>query len=676
MPFTSGLAEYLDTLYTDYKTAKSAFERKCQMNLNSFKGIDNTRWKVEEAEGWRSKAYYKFIKIKVMAAYGLLTDFLLQGGKIPFNLKSTPYQKPVEAGQEIDETEAVDGMTDKIKEQLVDRKADRHTLKKIFSLVLYGMSWSKYSVDEHKSKYFERHEPEGMDAYPDELRQFVTYESVDKVEVIPGHEYRSVWSILWDFEEDDVQKMQGIFEHDVMSAFDLMQMKGEPDYYDDAISKVISEHKASQDNASDESLPPGKREAHNRRKDIKWKQYWGRAPRRIVDDFDRDIRGKEKKKNVNDPAGVLDQWTSMEDPENRSGDDIEILTEMAGDEVIRLVRVEGDVRRPYKKCVMEEDLDETTGKGTADGGEDVQVLLNGAIRAFVDNKALSANVTAAIKERYFIPGTFDSTKPGKNIPIDDDCDDVRKAYQQIIIQDVGESLVSMINLMLQFGDDATQIPQILHSFNAYAGGKSRTPETAFQSNQLQENSGKYLGQVIRNYDESHIEPEITDIYEYNMEDPDCPQEIKCSCKVHATGFTSFQNKVIRANTIMELLALIMSDESGELRKLAKIEKHLTEIYKAKDIDPDEFLKSEDEQAQDAEEEQAAMEAQMAAEEAARQAEIDAEIQVKEVEIDGKIQLEDVESQNDREEAEEDFQRDVLLKAIDSTTQPEKKAVNQ
>jgi hypothetical protein len=170
--------------------------------------------------------------------------------------------------------------------------------------------------------------------------------------------------------------------------------------------------------------------------------------------------------------------------------------------------------------------------------------------------------------------------------------------------------MSGIQLMMQLKDDVSMIPTILQGFTL----PKHQPDTAYELQQLTTNSGKYIGQAIRNNDEMFIEPEITDLYEYNMiygED----ESLKVNCKVQANGFTSFLNKEVRGQRIQQILTLLLSSEI--LLPYVDIEPHLDVIYEALDEDPKRFVKNEERRAQ---EQQAQMQAQSQAQQQALQAE--------------------------------------------------------
>jgi hypothetical protein len=80
-------------------------------------------------------------------------------------------------------------------------------------------------------------------------------------------------------------------------------------------------------------------------------------------------------------------------------------------------------------------------------------------------------------------------------------------------------------------------------------------------------------------------------------------------RVIATGFTSFQNQVVRLNKLLQTLNTIIA--SPDLSRMHKLQWLLREIYKAQDIDPDQILKSPDEQAADDQQQQQSEQNQLA-----------------------------------------------------------------
>jgi hypothetical protein len=639
---TTALAEFIHNRFLDWRNnRRKTLVPKWNANLKMIKNQDfrQKRWKKDEGEDWRSNTFLGITKVKIMTFYAIILDVVLQGGQIPFDLKPSPYTEgEFNPQQDADIEKRIEGMKDKIREQLKDRKADREYMKLFLSLAYYGMGFKKYNVVDVKRQGF-RPVAIGGEHF-EGMPEFTEYKYFETIKKVPGHEYRSVWNIIWDMEEDNLQEGGGVFEKTALSLYDLNQRKGKPYYLDKEIKLAMSEHKEAKVDTSDAT--PGLRAVAKLIRNIEAYEFWGLAPTRLVENFEREYL-KKKSKTIDMSTGdIIDA--------EESGEMTEIMVEMVGKRIIRFKRNK-EGKRPYLKGVMEEELDETTGTGIADNMEDIQFLLNGLIRAFEDNKKLSANVITALKKRYFAnPAQAEEIKPGMQIDITDDCPDVRQAILPIVIPDVGETLITAIGLAERWGDSVSQIPNILQGFVL----PKHKPDTAYELSQLMENAGKYIGQVIRHVDESFIEPEIWDLYKYNMQDPDVDPAIKGNFTVHAEGFTSFQNKVVRTQKMKELLALVAS--SDIFLAEVKIRKHLEEIYKSMDVDPDVFLKTE-------EEKQAEMEARLEMEERAHLAAQEAMAAEKQAEIEGKIAEEEVKSELRKNEKEEDFQRDIIKEAM-------------
>ena len=591
--YVSGLPEFIDkSILRWIKQKKTTLEPKLSRNYEAVTNRDfrQKRWKREEGEGWRSTTWIGFVRVKIWAFYSMMSDTVLRAGKIPFSLEPSPYFKGDES-QIQDRDARIERMTDKIQGQLAARHADRQYMLKWLSGAYYGMAFSKFNVELVESTEFKQVQ---MDIGPgaqymsqEELSQYTRYELVNESEDVPGHPYVSIWNMVWDMESDNLQDGEGYAEVIRSSAYDLKKLVGKPGYLTDAIKDVINRkrHEDGTDTSESPAEHPGKADIEERRKKFTRYEFYMRAPRKLIDEFEDILRSGR-----NDIAyiGLIDEYEEAEE----SGDDIEIMGEIVDKEIIRYIRND-DGKRPHKMWVIEQNLDESTGTGISDNMEDVQSSLVGFVRSFEDNKKLSANVTTALKARFFNnPDQLDDIAPGKKYDISDSCDDVRKAIVPIMFPDVGETLLSGINLMAEFGDRVSMVPTIMQGFTL----PKQKPDTAYEMRQLTENAGKYIGQAIRNNDEQFIEPEVKDLYEYNMlygEDEAC----KVNAKVIANGFTSFQNKEIRGERMKQALGAFVTSEV--LLPHIKIKPHLDVIYESMDEDPDKFIKTKEEMVQEA-----------------------------------------------------------------------------
>lgn len=667
----TGLAYFIrHNLFEPWKKDRQPIERKWQKNLDAFNAVSSDFWKKGEADDWRSDTFIGQTKIKILSAYAAIVDILLQGGKLSFSFEQSPWDEVVfEELSEPEKSKILDDISDMkklIEQQLEDCQADRQVMKCVMSGARYGETYIKLLVHPVRRVSFNKISL-AAEGYVDESGQFDRFENkVDEV-VSPGFEYASVWSIFRDLESDDLQEGVGYIQQGFSSSYDLRKLKGKPNYIDDAIDRAIARADKPGDRVGTKesdvnSLPPGLRGLKYRHNTIERLECWIRVPATIIEAFEVQELSKS---NSPDLTGEQFEW---------DGNDVYILAEMADDEIIKFKRVnKGD--RPLRRVEWEINLDQPFGIGVADNLESTQKVLNGMIRAFEDNKKLSANVILALKSR-FIAGWDGALKPGKPIEIAEECDDARKAIQQLVIQDVGESLLSGIALMERYGDEQSNIPRIMQGTVA----TKQKPDTFSELQMLQQNAGKYIGSIIKNFDEGLIEPVISWFYWYNMLDPDVKRG-KGNYIARAGGFSTFIARVVRIDQLMRAISLATS--SPGIAMEVKMRGLLEEIFESLDIDADTGLKSFEEKEKDqALMVQSQMNAQknalqMAEIQAVQSAKIATEAKVKEIEadLDSKIKEMEVKHKLTLDEMAEKFQNDLILKKVGAKPVEEKKEPN-
>jgi hypothetical protein len=663
----TGLAEYLIKRFTAWKKDREKLQKKWQNNLNAMKRedpADRKPFKTGEGEGWRSSDYVAISKAKVLTVFSILVQTVLGGGMIPFKLEASPFQRDQMVGQEEVLDEFTDQMEDRIREQHSDRKADREAMKKLLSLMIYGMCVSKYNLEPIPKSGFRQMDTDiAPELQPYMEQESIRFEEYQEVKTIPGHVYTSIWNMFWDQESAaNFQKNAGYCERQLISIQQLRAKKGKPFYLDERIDKAIADKK-SNTNPTDntDSLPPGQREITERKRTIRNLEFWCRAPKPLVKDI---LSKRGERRDTQKDYAELDEHA----------DEVEILCELADDEVIRLA-INDSGKRPHRDCYWEMMLDEAGGETITDNMEGIQYLFNGILRSGLDNYRLAANVIFGLKERYFSdPSQLDEgVYPGKRYDIADSCDDVRKAMQQVIIQDVSKSAMPWLQQLWAVKDTVSNVPDILQG----TIGPQQKGDTAYEWSQRLDFGSKYIGMGIRNFDEMIIEPEVNDLYVFNMKDPEY-QGAKGDFICHAAGFTSFQEKLVKTQKLKELLALMLTTEG--LGIYAKVRPHIEQIYKGLDLDPDEFLRTEEEvqmiqQAQMLAEQQAMQaQAQMQANNQAQTAQMNnqAKAESDQVKMEGERMKIDAQSKAD----EENFQRDVIKEGIKMLAEKKKETTKE
>ncbi len=581
------LASFITELYKKWRKNREKNDTKCNDNLSAFRGISTGKWKDKESEGWRSKTFINSTRQKVMTAFAIVVDIMLAGGKIPFMLKQSPSDE--QQGDEIVPEEqdridsAIEYQENRIEEQLSDAHSDRAFAKNIMSAGLYGETFAKVAVhDVEKSRYLLTIGTEDPAIDMSKMAEkYGTYQRVKDKRTQPGWFYRSRWDIFYDLESpDDLQAGAGVFDRDFVSKHWLRGRKGRDYYIDTAIDRALTNAEKTDSGKIPEedvkTMAPGMREVQHRQKTIRYLEFWGRVPRQAAAEFEASLQAEN--------AGITDYAIPTLGKPEDDGDDVEVIVCVADDEIVRYIRSTPD-QRPFFRAVWEDNLDDSVPNGVADNCANAQLLLNGAVRAFEDNKKCSANVETAVKEEFILTKPEKRT-PGGVIKITPDCPSVQDAIMPVVTPDVGESLVSVIKLALDFLDMDSMVPKL------FQGVQADYKQLAYAIAQQAQAAGKYVGSVIKNFDEGLIENIIEWLYDYNMGDPDIPVEKKGNFIVQALGFTSFQDRVERVSKIMQFLQLALSHPALEAE--TKVRYYLDEIAKALDVDPDQGLKTQKE----------------------------------------------------------------------------------
>jgi hypothetical protein len=659
-PRKTTLSGFIEALYKDWGDLRKEKELEWQEDLDNFLAKDETsKWKKKDKvkkkaeDSWKSSVFVRVVKEKVVMSYTFLNDLVLQGGQIPFMLKpNTESYEPEEVEQA--ELQSND-MQDKIRDQFNECKAERQFMKGTFSMSLYGETWVKSPLfKEVEKKRWKRSYPEGFDGYEDMAR----FDQEVFVESKPCIEYKSVWNMFSDPEYEDPQRGRGIIERDYISAFDLRMMQGKPGWSDEAIEKVISEDiNRTRPSGDTSSKTPHLREINNPDRTILYLEFWGRVPRKYLEEFPQDIQ-------VSISSSAKDQHNL--DMAEKLGDDIEVTVIICNETVCRVLLNETG-KRPYRHCKFEHLLDEVHGIGTARNVVDAQQIINGAYRNIIDNIALSGNVIIGVDEDSLVSGNQNKKElfPGKQFRFKQGTD-VSKAMGSITIQNVAAQLIELLTIAKQHADEESLIPRIMQGDLA----PKKKPDTLGEINLLFQNAGKYMGQVVKNIDEDYLEPVVEDFYDYNMNNPEF-QGIQGDYTVHALGFNSFQSKVIKMQSLKSFLEIIMLNEM--LTSEAKLRPILEEIAKALDLDPDQVLYTEEEK-QDMQELQEAAQAeeferQLQLVRAQAETEAEVEVQAEDEKGDNELQreliLEDKKSENKIEEIEAKGEVDIAKAKVDS-----------
>lgn len=568
----TGLGEFVERTYSQFSDDRKETETKWEKNFRAFNKTLVTKKTSTEAEDWRSQTFIGITKQKIVAAHAIIMDTIMKGSKLPFSISVTNMEAQNVEDLPRGEQEALDQdiqeMTATIADQMAQANSYDHFSKSVFSGAIYGEAIGKTFENELTEATFQEFEEEDGS---------ISFERLPETFDTPAWESLPIWDIFRDIENDDLQKGRAVIHRKMVSAFALKSMEHLPYAFPEAIDIAIEEGKDIENIDDTGTLPPAQREIVNRKNNIRVLEFWGRVPISLAEEFEREMNERSLTSDTEIKKLVFDH-REHED----TGEEIEVMILLANENVIRYVRTEPN-ERPFVRSVWEESIDQVYPTGVADNLEEIQTLLNTAVRGFEDNKQLSSSFVLAMKRRL-LENPVDTIHPGMIIDLSEDADDVRQAIQQVSFNDTGESFMSMINLALQFADDESNIPRIQQ------GSSGAGQETAFELSQRLEKSGKYLGSVIRNFDNGFIQPIIDAFLDFNMDDENLAIR---AYKIKANGFSSFQDRISKLTALRQALEMALAHP--ELSSKVKIEEIYKDFTELLDIDVDRWMMNSNEE---------------------------------------------------------------------------------
>jgi len=581
----SPLAEYLtNVLYMRWRSDRADLETKWTSNDCTIRKIRQEDWKEGEGEDWRADNSIGLVKGKLLAGVALVLDFILEGGMLGFGMKVNELGKritPEEIEQHSDQIAAAEQA---IRTEFEAGRIDKETKKAVFSCGKYGSCWGHYYTDKFRQEIYEKVEREFAVQDPGQERYVHSVIERD----MPFAEWVPNWEMYWDQTEDEVDDMEGLCREQNIAPYTLRKFaRNGEGWIPEEIEFVIEENKGSElqsrGQGQEENIAPGRRDFHYNSKTIKYREFWTRVPKSVVEDYQKDMKTR-----VDDGVhrGISNTTEIFDGMDDNSGHELCVFAVTANDVIVRFQILPEYERKPFYYVPWEDTLDGIQGLGVADNGYQLGEIYNGLFNAYQDNKKLVCDVQGFYNELYFGNDESMTIEPGKFRPAKNMTKEaVANAVHQLVFTDVGENLLNMIGLVSQMADEEMHIPKVAQ------GAEGDIQKTAFETEQLVEKSGKYIAQVIGNFDDNWTEPIANDFHRFNMQDPE-RTEGQGDFIATGTGFTTFEAKTVRMAKLFRVMEMALG--SAELTAMTKLIKVWEEIMRASDLDPDEFMYTEEE----------------------------------------------------------------------------------
>jgi hypothetical protein len=584
---SSALSTYVGNVLTQAKQNRKRIEPKWLRNFShasATEDFDSSQWKQKDEikrKAWKSKSYMDITRQKITAFTSLAQDALFKGGRVPFMLQP-------ERSQYIDPA-SMDAVVEQTQEVMHSYQKDAGTIAEMCTCLntaaTYGEFVAKRIVIKKTRKRMVELAPGIVD-------------STDETIPIIAMRARSVWDMWYDRERGGIENSDYVFERSMIRPADIRKMIGLP-YYIPAQVKMVMDRvqnaatTTNQTTADTSTLQPGHRSIVSRTNTIELYEGWLNVQRKDADDFEREYGLAQQQELLPPDVAQVDEYGQPVTPlvpvepaptQSDVTDTVYAFVVILDGEIVAMKRDPG--LHPYFADVFEETIDDVYGRGIADNMESWQKSLNGAVRTFENNAKLIANFILAVKRRLIANKIEDQIEEGGVIELTEDVDDVRKAIQQLQFVDITGPMMQAIKMFLEFSDLASNLPR------SEQGQQATNPQTAFELQQRLERSGKYIGQIIRRFDKL-IAWDAQNLYDWIVYDPQS-QTPMIPAAVKALGFTSFENRYMRVQRLMQMLQMVLSDGTGALAQITKIRWLWEEIGKAQDLETSQYIKTEQE----------------------------------------------------------------------------------
>ena len=463
------------------------------------------------------------------------------------------------------------GMEQEMADQLVELKYREIIRNVILSGNIYGTGVLKGPLV--RTQKIKRWLPRG--------EEWVT---IELEKMLPFCEFVPVWDLYPDMSARTPDDMRYIFQRYVMNRHKVAQLAKRRDFNGDAILSYLRAHPEGDAEIKnhendlkglnrDASDPTGFKETsasgrssltagmatHSRTGKYEVKEYWGYiSTDKLIDlgiDIDEEELGIEVAANI---------W-------------------MLGPLVIKAIvsPIEG-VNIPYHFYYHDKDDTSIWGEGIPTIMRDGQKLFNAAVRAMLDNAAISAGPIIEANTDL-----LDASEDPRDIyPFRvflRDGQGMEASAQAIRIESLPSytnEFMAMINFFMTACDEVTAIPRYMYGETSNIGGAGKT---ASGLSMLMGAANVALKDQIKNFDDGITKPFIKALYFWNM-DFNPKEHIKGDFSVIAKGSTSLIAREVRQEHLNNFLAITNNDVDLLYTKRDNVLREMIKIMDLNDLD--------------------------------------------------------------------------------------------
>lgn len=223
----------------------------------------------------------------------------------------------------------------------------------------------------------------------------------------------------------------------------------------------------------------------------------------------------------------------------------------------------------------------------------VQRILNGSVRAMMDNASLSAAPQIILGNKVTPEDGSWALYPGKRWRVEADADisDVRQAFNAFIVPSVQNELMNIINWAMSMAEDTTGMPAMLQ------GIRGDAPDTLGGMQMQNNNATSVLRRLARRFDDYVTSPHIQRYFDWMMQYSD-DESIKGDFQIDVRASSALLERDSQQSFLMQMLAISKDPTYG--LDPARL---MQELLKGQRLDPDRVTLSEEQKQAQAEQQQ-------------------------------------------------------------------------
>ena len=596
-----GLVGFIKSKFLDAETGRLSDERRWLSAYKNYRGITDTSSTYRSSE--KSKVFVRITKVKVLAAFGQISDILFANNKFPITVSNTPVPEGIAEFAHLATPEeqmimkqagdvplsqldnflgglkekyakapnlkegpsvipnspqiepaaiAARNMEKQIHDQLINTNATNVLRHAIFESALLGTGIIKGPFNYEKIvNNWQMVEGEKI---------FDPY-----TKLIPKVEAVSCWNFYPDPSATNIEDAEYIIQRHRYNREQLRDLSSRPFFDEEAIEMAL-EHGP---------------------------QYEERYFENTIYSEDEDPLYSENRYEVFEYWGTLDLYLAHEIgldlPDSVSNlDSVQINAWIVNDNIIRCVlNPFMPARIPYQAFPYELNPYQFFGVGVAENMDDAQLLMNGHMRMAIDNLALAGNMVFDIDETQLVPGQNMEVYPGKIFRRQSGV--TGTAVNGLKFPNTAPENLQMYQAARQLADEETGIPSISHGQTGVTG----TGRTAAGLSMIMGSAGLSIKTVVKNIDDFLLRPLGESFFQWNMQFNDDNAEIIGDLEIKPKGVASVMQKEVRTQRLITLLQTIANPM---LAPFIKIPNLVRELAISQDIDPDQLVNNTDEAA--------------------------------------------------------------------------------